>query len=118
MPQGLFVYWKGMEPSELLEYDSRLVAFTKELPFQESKPLTPIAEEGEGEIVPVDYSSSSELSPEHHVYMASIREHGDNDEPGREYDNELLMDATADERMADAPQDEDEERRRTRSSRT
>jgi hypothetical protein len=28
MPQGWFVYWKGMEPSELLEYDSRLVAFT------------------------------------------------------------------------------------------
>jgi hypothetical protein len=27
-PQGCFVYWKGLEPSELLEYDSRLVAFT------------------------------------------------------------------------------------------
>jgi hypothetical protein len=27
-PQGRFMYWKGMEPYELLEYDSRLVAFT------------------------------------------------------------------------------------------
>jgi hypothetical protein len=26
--QGHFVYWKGLEPSELLEYDSRLVVFT------------------------------------------------------------------------------------------
>jgi hypothetical protein len=24
-PQGRFVYWKGLEPSELLKYDSRLV---------------------------------------------------------------------------------------------
>jgi hypothetical protein len=29
------MYCKGMEPSELLEYDSRLVAFAQELPFQE-----------------------------------------------------------------------------------
>jgi hypothetical protein len=36
-PQGRFVYWKGLEPSELLEYDSRLVAFTQELLFQEGK---------------------------------------------------------------------------------
>jgi hypothetical protein len=36
-----------MEPSELLEYDSCLVNFTQELPFQEGKSLSPIAEEGE-----------------------------------------------------------------------
>jgi hypothetical protein len=45
MPQGRFGYWKGLEPSELLEYDSRLVAFTQELPFQEGKPLSLISEE-------------------------------------------------------------------------
>jgi hypothetical protein len=33
MPQGHFVYWNGLEPSELLEYDSRLVAFMQEIPF-------------------------------------------------------------------------------------
>jgi hypothetical protein len=27
-PQGCFMYWKGFEPSELLDYESRLVAFT------------------------------------------------------------------------------------------
>jgi hypothetical protein len=33
MPQDRFVYWKGMKPSELLEYDSRLLAFIQEPPF-------------------------------------------------------------------------------------
>jgi hypothetical protein len=46
--------------------------------------------------------------------MASIHEHGDEDEPGREYDDELLADVSADERTADAPQDKDEERKRIR----
>jgi hypothetical protein len=41
------MYWKGFEPSELLDYKSRLVAFTQELPFQEGRHLSPIAEEGE-----------------------------------------------------------------------
>jgi hypothetical protein len=27
-PQGCFMYWKGFEPSELLDYKSHLVAFT------------------------------------------------------------------------------------------
>jgi hypothetical protein len=48
MPQRWFMYLKGMEPSELLEYDSRLVAFTQELPFQEGKPLSHITEVEEG----------------------------------------------------------------------
>jgi hypothetical protein len=32
-PQGRFMYLKGFESSELLDYESRLVAFTQELPF-------------------------------------------------------------------------------------
>jgi hypothetical protein len=32
-PQGCFMYWKGFEPSELLDYESHLVAFMQELPF-------------------------------------------------------------------------------------
>jgi chromatin segregation and condensation protein Rec8/ScpA/Scc1 (kleisin family) len=46
--------------------------------------------------------------------MASLREHDDDDEPGREYDDELLTDISVDERIADAHQDEDEEHRRIR----
>jgi hypothetical protein len=59
-----------MEPSELLGYDFRLVAFTLELPFQEGKPLSPIAKEGEGKIVLINYSSSGEFLLKHHIYMA------------------------------------------------
>jgi hypothetical protein len=33
------VYWKGFDPSELLDYESRLVAFMQELPFQEGDPF-------------------------------------------------------------------------------
>jgi hypothetical protein len=55
-PQGHFVYLKGLEPSELLEYNSRLVAFMQELPFQEGKPLSSILEEGEGSTELVKYS--------------------------------------------------------------
>jgi hypothetical protein len=39
--QGCFVYWKGFKPSELFDYESRLVAFTQELPFQEDDELDP-----------------------------------------------------------------------------
>jgi hypothetical protein len=105
MLQGWFVYWKSMEPSELLKYDSHLVAFTQELPFKEGKPLSPIAKEGEGRIVLIDYSSSGEFSPQRHVYMASIHDHADDDELGREYDDELLTDVSAIERMEDTRQD-------------
>jgi hypothetical protein len=43
--------------------------------------------------------------------MAYLHEHYDDDEPGREYDDELLVDISADECTVDA-QDEDEEHRR------
>jgi hypothetical protein len=106
------MYWKGMEPSKLLEFDSRLVAFTQELPFQLGKPLSPIIEEEEGGTVLVDYSCSGEFSPQCHIHMPSLCKHDDDDEPGREYDDELLVDVFANVRMADTPQDKDEEHRR------
>jgi hypothetical protein len=113
MPEGWFMYLKGMELFELLGYDSRHMAFTQELPFQEGKPLSPITEEGEGRTVLIDYSSSGEFSPQHQVYTASLHEHGNDDELGREYDDELLADVSADEGTVDTPQGEDEEHRRT-----
>jgi hypothetical protein len=107
-PHGRFVYWKGMEPSKLLKYNSRLVAFTQELPFQEGKPHSPIAEEGEGRTILVEYNSSDEFSPQHHVYMDSLHEHGNDDEPGREYNDELFADlngasVAADDRKYNTP---------------
>jgi hypothetical protein len=43
--------------------------------------------------------------------LASIRDHVNNDEPGGQYDNELPADICDDENTANAPQDEDEERK-------
>jgi hypothetical protein len=95
------VYWKGLEPSKLLEYDSHLVAFTQELHFQEGKPLSHISEEGEGSTELVEYSHLAGSSPDHQVYMASLC-NTDDDEPGLEYDTELLMNLSADKLTTDA----------------
>jgi hypothetical protein len=68
--QGHFVYWKGFAPSELLNYEFRLVAFRQELPFQEGKPLFPIVEEGDNSTELLEYSLTANNSPDHQVYMA------------------------------------------------
>jgi hypothetical protein len=102
MLQGRFVYWKGLEPSKLLEYDSRLVAFMQELPFQEGKSLSCISEEGEGSTELVEYSHRAKSSSYRQVYMASLRNADD---------TELLADISAHERTVDPPQDETEEYR-------
>jgi hypothetical protein len=73
------VYWKGFEPSELLDYESRLVAFMQELPFQEGRPLSPIAEEGKTSIELLEYSLTAKHSPDRQVCMASLR-NAENDE--------------------------------------
>jgi hypothetical protein len=105
------MYWKGLEPSELLDYDSRLVTFMQKLPFQEGKPLSPITEEGDGSTELLEYNHMANNSPDHQVYISSLRSSDDN-ELGPEYDDEQLADVSADEPTADAPQDENEEHRR------
>jgi hypothetical protein len=107
-PQGCFVYWKGFEPSELLDYKSRLVAFTQELPFQEARPHSPIVEEGESSTELLEYSLRANHSPDHQVYTASLC-NAEEDELDPLYDNEQVSDVSADEPIADAPQDKDEE---------
>jgi hypothetical protein len=67
MLQGRFRYLKGLEPSQLLKYNSRLVAFMQELPFQECKPLSPISEEGEGSIGLLEYSHTAD-NMSHPIY--------------------------------------------------
>ncbi|RLM80131.1 retrotransposon protein, putative, Ty3-gypsy subclass [Panicum miliaceum] len=79
----------------------------------EGKPLSPIAEEGDGSTELLEYSHTADNSPDRQVYMTSLH-NADNDEPGHEYDNELLADVSANEPTADAPQDENQEHRRIR----
>jgi hypothetical protein len=107
------MYWKGFEPSKLLDYESCLVAFMQELPFQEGRPLSPIAEEGESSTELFEYSLMANHSPDHQVCMASLHNVED-DELDPQYDNEQLADVSANEPIEDAPQDEDEEHRRIR----
>jgi hypothetical protein len=57
-PEGRFVHWRGMELSDLLEAEGRLVAHLKLLPFQEGRPLATVAE-GSTELVD---ASSDELT--------------------------------------------------------
>jgi hypothetical protein len=87
------------------------VAFMRELPFQEGRPLSPIAEEGESSIELLDHSCTANYSSDRQVCMASLH-NAEDDELGQRYDNEKLANVSANEPTADAPQDEDEEHRR------
>jgi hypothetical protein len=89
------------------------MAFMQELPFQEGRLLSRIIEEKEGSTELVEYSHTTESSPGCQVYMASLH-NAEDDEPGPEYDAELLADVSANERTANAPQDKNEEYKRIR----
>jgi hypothetical protein len=74
MPQGRFVYWKGLEPSGPLEYGSRLVAFKQELPFQEDKGIADCITLAESTLLHInpkepedfDYSAQLQLASQYH----------------------------------------------------
>jgi hypothetical protein len=85
----------------------------QKLPFPEGKPLSPIAEEGDSSTELLEYIHTANNSPDHQLYMASIR-NVDDDELGPEYDDEQLADVFADEPMTDGPQDENKDHRRIR----
>jgi hypothetical protein len=70
-------------------------------------------EEGESSTELLEYSLTANNSPDHQDYMATLRNVED-DELGPEYDNEQLVDVSADKLTTDAPQDENEEHRRIR----
>jgi hypothetical protein len=104
------VYWKGFEPSELLDYKSRFVASRQELPFQEGKHLSPITE-GDSSTELLEYYHMANNLSNHQVYMASHC-NTNHDKLDPEYDDEQLADISADEPTADAPQDEHQRIRR------
>jgi hypothetical protein len=70
-------------------------------------------EEGDSSTDLLVYSSTANNSPDRQVYMASLR-NADDDELGREYDDEQLVDVSTDEPTAYTPQDENEEHRSIR----
>jgi hypothetical protein len=88
-PEGRFMHWKGMKPSDLLEAEDQLVAHLEPLPFQEGRPLATVVEEST-ELV--DEGSEELIS--HQVLMAEEGE-DDGDLPIDEFDAISKDEATA-----------------------
>jgi hypothetical protein len=105
-PEGRFVHWKGMKPSDLLVAEDRLVAHLEPLPFQEGRPLATVVEEST-ELV--DASSGELISCQ--VLMAEEGE-DDGDFPIIEFDAVSEDEATAN---AGDGNNADREARRTRN---
>jgi hypothetical protein len=58
-PEGRYVHWKGMELSDLLGHEDRLVAHIEPLPCQEGRPLATIAEGSTELVEPSSYELAS-----------------------------------------------------------
>jgi hypothetical protein len=105
-PEGRFVHWRGMNLSDLLEAEARLVAHLEPLPFQEGRPLATVAEEST-ELVD---TSSDELASRQ-VLMAKEGE-DDGDLPIVEF--EVVSDDEVTTNASDE-NDADREARRARN---
>jgi hypothetical protein len=103
-PEGRFVHWEGMKPSDQLEAEDPLVAHLEPLPFQEGRPLATVVEEST-ELV--DESSEELISRQ--VLMAEEGK-DDGDLPIDEFDAVSEDEATAN---AGDEDDADREARRT-----
>ena len=98
MLQGRFMYWKVLEPPELLGYDAWLVAYIPDLPYQEGNNLSPIREEGTWFTeIATDYSDESYT--DRYIYMEDVGN-------GRR-ESELLEDISAGDLTANAGNEDD-----------
>jgi hypothetical protein len=109
-PAGIFVYWPDRKPADLIDGNSRYVAYLNSLPFQEGTPLARAEEYTPKEVA----SSDSNLgNPDRQVFMAV----GDTPGPSGTADDRYLEDISADELTADAPVDETDANRDARRER-
>jgi hypothetical protein len=108
-PAGRFVYWPDRKPADLIDGNSRYVAYLDSLPFQEGTPLTRTEEYSPTEVA----SSDSSLgNPDRQVFMAA------GDTPGTSgAQDQYLEDISADELSAEAPTDETDANRDARRER-
>jgi hypothetical protein len=107
---GRFVYWPDRKPADLIDGDSRYVAYLDSLPFQEG---TPLARAEEYTPTEVASSDSSLGNPDRQVFMAA----GDMPGPSGTADDRYLEDISADELSAEAPADETDANRDARHER-
>jgi hypothetical protein len=108
-PAGRFVYWPDRKPADLIDGNSRYVAYLDSLPFQEGTPVTRTEEYTPTEVA----SSDSSLgNPDRQVFMAA------GDTPGTSgAQDRYLEDISADELSAEAPADETDTNRDARRER-
>jgi hypothetical protein len=109
-PAGRFVYWSDRKPADLIDGDSRYVAYLDSLPFQEG---TPLARAEEYTPTEVASSDSSLGNPDRQVFMAA----GDTPGPSEIADDRYLEDISADELSAEALADETDANRDARRER-
>jgi hypothetical protein len=108
-PADRFIYWPDRKPADLIDGNSRYVAYLDLLPFQEGTPLTRTEEYTPTEVA----SSDSSLgNPERQVFMAA------GDTPGTSGAQDRYLEAiSADELSAEAPVDETDANRDARRER-
>jgi hypothetical protein len=109
-PAGRFVYWPDCKPADLIDRNSRYVAYLDSLPFQEG---TPLARAEEYTPTKVASSDSSLGNPDRQVFMAA----GDTPGPSGMAEDRYLEDISADELSAEAPADETDANRDARRER-
>jgi hypothetical protein len=109
-PAGRFVYWPDRKPADLIDGNSRYVAYLDSLPFHEGTPLARVEEYTPTEVA----SSDSGLgNPDRQVFMAA----GDTPGPSGTAEDRYLEDISADELSTEAPADETDANRDARRER-
>jgi hypothetical protein len=109
-PAGRFVYWPDCKPADLIDGDSRCVAYLNSLPLQKG---TPLARAEEYTPTEVASSDSSLGNSDRQVFMAA----GDTPGPSGTAGDRYLEDISADELSAEAPTDETDANRDARHER-
>jgi hypothetical protein len=107
---GRFVYWPDRKPADLIDRNSRCVAYLDSLPFQEGTPLAPAEEHTPIEVATSD---SSLGTPDHQVFMDA----GETPGPSGTRPDRYLEDISADELSANAPADETGDNKNARRER-
>jgi hypothetical protein len=109
-PAGIFVYWLDRKPANLIDENSRCIAYLDSLPFQEGTPLAPTEEHTPTEVATSD---SSLVSPDRQVFITTNETPG----PSGTVPDRYLEDISVDELSANAPADETDANRDARRER-
>jgi hypothetical protein len=98
-PAGRFVYWPDRKPADLIDGNSRCVAYIDSLPLREGTSLAPTEENTPTEVANTD---SGLGTPDRQVFMAA----GEMPGPSGTWPDCYFDDILADELSANAPADE------------